>query len=756
MGTTPFSICRWERGKAFPSPYFRQKLSEVFAHPLASLGLLPATIPSGREPLLEWVAKPPGVSPATGMAPAVEAEVAEESSEPALCLLPPRPQYLIGRDDALQTLQLALELGPPGQVYAITGMPGIGKSALAAELVHQLARDAGRAPLFPDGIISLSVGGQQGEAGLVAVLNDVLARCVSVPQMDAPRTGQEVARQVQATLGGKRALILLDDLDPAFPLAQARTILLAHRLTRQHTLGSLTLLITSRTAPGPGVAEVHLVLGPLEPSAAVDLLKRLVGQSFSAGEQASVRQLCELVGYVPMAIGWVAQALSLGLSAAFLATHFGQVTQALAQVGGRENCFLQAVEALPADLQARFARLAPLGIIPFRLEDATLMHLPEAFWTAQTHEAPPGQFLNLLALLGTEHSEVWAEQATRSLGSAEPLLAATAADLLHLAKHSLILPDGPGSGHFRLSPMLQAVAADLERQQYEEALALAQEHSGRLPESLWQRVFSALAHAWHSRNHVQVVELSYSLYWTVSRLPARQGEQVLLWGMAASQALHDRFYLVRFLNRLAKLRFYRGDVATAQIAWEEAAALAQPLLRHTVSERVLLLLVPWANLTLLPALQDEVEEAERRVQRLLRQSEEVGSVEEVAAAYNKLAFYGRLSGKVDQAIRANATAETLSRGQDWTPGMLAEIALEQARLAGDYERTRLPLRKLLDAARDPQVEPDILLDQAQYAWSQGQIDEAYFYGLQSLELAQKARTPLMEKRSQELLMRLTR
>jgi tetratricopeptide (TPR) repeat protein len=48
VGTTPVNISRWENGPTFPSPYYRQQLSEVFGKTLAELGLLPPLAPGSR------------------------------------------------------------------------------------------------------------------------------------------------------------------------------------------------------------------------------------------------------------------------------------------------------------------------------------------------------------------------------------------------------------------------------------------------------------------------------------------------------------------------------------------------------------------------------------------------------------------------------------------------------------------------------------------------------------------------------------
>jgi hypothetical protein len=139
---------------------------------------------------------------------------------------------------------------------------------------------------------------------------------------------------------------------------------------------------------------------------------------------------------------------------------------------------------------------------------------------------------------------------------------------------------------------------------------------------------------------------------------------------------------------------------------------------------------------------------------LLRQSEEVGSVEEVAAAYMKLAFYHRLADKLDQAARMIELSATLARGQPFSPDMLAELALEQARQAGDDQQTVLALKHVLGSFVEPQAQADVLFDQAHYLLRRGQREEAMAYGVQSLHLAQQAGAPMLVKRSRSLLLRL--
>ncbi len=46
----PQTVARWERGKTFPSPYYRQKLCELFGKKADELGLIKDTAPHGQYP----------------------------------------------------------------------------------------------------------------------------------------------------------------------------------------------------------------------------------------------------------------------------------------------------------------------------------------------------------------------------------------------------------------------------------------------------------------------------------------------------------------------------------------------------------------------------------------------------------------------------------------------------------------------------------------------------------------------------------
>ncbi len=102
-------------------------------------------------------------------------DVLTPSSTPPLLFLPPRPSRFVGRGAELQELSQILS-SATADVYAITGMPGIGKSTLVFEVVHQLAaNERERKRLFPNGIVMFSCTGRRGIEGLISLLHEITA-----------------------------------------------------------------------------------------------------------------------------------------------------------------------------------------------------------------------------------------------------------------------------------------------------------------------------------------------------------------------------------------------------------------------------------------------------------------------------------------------------------------------------------------------------------------------------------------------------
>ena len=181
---------------------------------------------------------------------------------------PRRNNYFFGRSRELLELCNALQ---PGRVVTICGTGGVGKSALAAEIVWSLA-PAGSAPeKFPDGIVYFSFQTEpHAEKALQAI-----ALAYHVAPLPSP------AIAVQQVLSGKHALLVLDGADQADNL----TLVL-----RQ--IGNCGVLITSRKHIP--LADKSYDLGSLEPDVSLAMLQTLASQqTTNVGASKTIVQILD-------------------------------------------------------------------------------------------------------------------------------------------------------------------------------------------------------------------------------------------------------------------------------------------------------------------------------------------------------------------------------------------------------------------------------------------------------------------------------
>ena len=339
-------------------------------------------------------------------------------SIPPILFLPPRPTRFVGRSAELEELSQMLS-SAKADVYAITGMPGIGKSTLAYELVHQLAaNERERKRLFPNGIVMFTCTGRRGIEGLISLLHEITALFQSATMRAGNgkitaqvRTGRETGSHgvmqryehnelqvytynselaqavngVRAALRQQRVLLLLDDLDAEFPLREALNALVAHTVGGAISNGNenfnerRVVVVTSRCIPPPALVGYHLHLAPLEPKATYDLLAQLVGQGLVEEERALVEQICAAVGYLPRAIEVAANAIrTRRIPLPLLAervSHYPLDT--LLDGDGEIHTILsQSLEGLARTTQERYALLSILGMPSFELEHAAALQIP--------------------------------------------------------------------------------------------------------------------------------------------------------------------------------------------------------------------------------------------------------------------------------------------------------------------------------------------------------------------------------------------
>ncbi|MFI0895137.1 BTAD domain-containing putative transcriptional regulator [Streptomyces sp. NPDC020983] len=214
-------------------------------------------------------------------------------SQPAPAQLPPPTAYFVGRDEHVKAaLEVLTARRERASVVTVSGMAGVGKTALALHLAESLRDD------FPDGQLFVSLHG--ATAGL-APLEPVRALTLLLRHLgvDASRTGDgpdAVAALLRSRLARSRTLLVLDDAASA---AQVRPLLPAGP--------GCAALVTSRAALTT-LDGLHIRLAPLSPAEGVALVERAAGgrKRSSAEEgpdpQGEALRLVELCGGLPLAL----------------------------------------------------------------------------------------------------------------------------------------------------------------------------------------------------------------------------------------------------------------------------------------------------------------------------------------------------------------------------------------------------------------------------------------------------------------------
>ena len=123
IGTNQVSISRWEKGIVTPTPYFRQKLGELFGKSLEELGLFTTIENEHNE------------EDST-----VPVSSSSQLHRPQWNVPYRRNPFFTGRDDILATLYTTLTSSQSAaltQAQAISGLGGIGKTQIAVEYAYR-------------------------------------------------------------------------------------------------------------------------------------------------------------------------------------------------------------------------------------------------------------------------------------------------------------------------------------------------------------------------------------------------------------------------------------------------------------------------------------------------------------------------------------------------------------------------------------------------------------------------------------------
>ncbi|MBD2130273.1 NB-ARC domain-containing protein [Microcoleus sp. ZQ-A2] len=225
-----------------------------------------------------------------------QGNLARFTSDPLHQLPADLPDFTGRQDELERAIALLTTTTPSGEVAkdtpaspfgitAIIGMAGVGKSALAIHVAHQLKQD------FPDAQLYVNLRGSESQP--LDPL-DVLAgflRAWGIDDLSMPDNLTERSQLYCSFLAGKRVLVVLDN---AHDSAQIRHLL--------PDSSSCAVLVTSRKRLAALEEVAPLELGVLPEPEALELFQKLVGIERVQAEPEAAQQVINLCGLSPLGI----------------------------------------------------------------------------------------------------------------------------------------------------------------------------------------------------------------------------------------------------------------------------------------------------------------------------------------------------------------------------------------------------------------------------------------------------------------------
>ncbi|GIF13976.1 ATP-binding protein [Actinoplanes teichomyceticus] len=229
---------------------------------------------------------------------AVPAEPAEGRPDPAVpayrrpvpAMLPPAVADFTGRDTEAQAVlsRLTAGAGRPHAgpaLVAISGMGGVGKSALAVHVAHRAAS------AFPDGQLWVNLRGADTSALPAAEVLARFLRAFGVPDRVISADPAERVAQYRSSLAGRRVLVVLDNAASA---EQIRPLLPG--------AASCAVLVTSRNRLTDLEGAYRLDLGVFRGADGIRLLGHIAADGRVEAQPSTAAEIVRLCGDLPLAI----------------------------------------------------------------------------------------------------------------------------------------------------------------------------------------------------------------------------------------------------------------------------------------------------------------------------------------------------------------------------------------------------------------------------------------------------------------------
>ena len=211
---------------------------------------------------------------------------------------PPDLYYFTGRDNELGELVKIFTHSQQGTICALQGLGGIGKTALAVHVAHQLF------DYFPDGVVWVQFGHRYNEMALLEELAEAYGYDVSRFQTVTART-----KQIKQLLTTKQALIILDNVTCEDEIRMLLPPLSFQRQRSAHaTFVHCSFLITTRYHDLTVLDEYgahRIIMNPLNrhKGEGVTLLKKILSDEHILPQQEKrLTEIADLLGHLPLAL----------------------------------------------------------------------------------------------------------------------------------------------------------------------------------------------------------------------------------------------------------------------------------------------------------------------------------------------------------------------------------------------------------------------------------------------------------------------
>lgn len=417
--------------------------------------------------------------------------------------------HFVGREAQLTQIDEIISQSPAQNFYCLTGMGGVGKTAMAIHLAHKLREK------FPDGVLWANLAASEP----LAIL-DSWARAFDFDFSSLPDLNSRAAA-LRGELAYKKVLFILDDVWSA---EQVRPLLPSG--------ADNIVLITTRDLDLPLVLDADSF--PVSVMAAPEsrLLINIVGEVEEGRgevETAVVDEICELLGHLPLAVKIAARLLAsrYRTQPEKLVARLHDENRRLATLKIRDRevraSFAVSWKALDENLQQSFSRLAVFEGRPFRVSALITVAEIDRI-TAEDH---------LYALLSL--SLVTEESST------------------HYRQHPLL-------ADFAREHLVQPEAAYERMTQYYLAFATQYQNNYTALDQEWDNLLSAMRIAHQQKQWQLLIDYTNALnkaWFARGRFSdARQGYE---WAKEAATTLEDHPALAISLRKWGQTCIEQGD-----------------------------------------------------------------------------------------------------------------------------------------------------------------------------------------------------